>query len=143
VGIQFGPDLLQSLLQSLLPVVGVSLIAIVLFGFAVLYKKWKNISSSSISHIDAHLIGKRQQATGQEIQLNGEHTVIAPLSGCFVIFEPVGGGERQEFQVSYEIYHSLAQGECGRLEFQGSRFVDFHVKDNSKTQTKKSKRRSG
>jgi len=143
MGIQFGPDLLQSLLESLLPVVGVSLIAIVLFGFAVLYRKWKKLSDNTTSYINAHLIGKRQQATGQEIQLNGEQTVIAPLSGCFVIFEPVGGGERQEFQVSGEIYQALAQGDCGRLEFQGSQFIHFHVKDSSKMQVKKSKRKSG
>lgn len=92
-------------------------IGIILFVFIKGAAEWgKNNNSPKIT-VAAHVKTKRTETSG------GAGDMSASTS-YYVTFE-FESGDRQEFNVTGSQYGMLAEGDIGKLSFQGSRFLGF------------------
>lgn len=82
---------------------------------------WNKNNHSPRLTVDAVITGKRQEVTRRSHANGmGHHTV----SRWYVTFQ-VESGDRMELSVPGEEYGLLAEGDRGRLSFQGTRYLGF------------------
>lgn len=107
--------------------------ALVVGMFAVVFIRgigeWHHNNQSPRLTVDAVLVGKRQDVThhhhpngGDATGAHGFHTSVS--TSYFVTFE-VESGDRMEFLIGARDYGMLAEGDQGRLSFQGTRYLGF------------------
>lgn len=79
--------------------------------------EWSKNNNSPRVTVAAHLKTKRTKTSGG----SGDS---AATTSYYVTFE-YESGDRQEFNVSGRQYGMLAEGDIGKLSFQGTRFLGF------------------
>lgn len=88
-------------------------------------KTWNKNNHSPRLTVSAKIVSKRTQVS--------HHTNTAGMNGCatttssthyFVTFQ-FESGDRMEFSVSGYEYGMLAEGDTGKLSFQGTRYLSF------------------
>lgn len=91
--------------------------------------EWHQNNQSPRLTVDAVLIGKRQKIThhnhpnaGDATGAHGFHTSVS--TSYYVTFQ-VESGDRMEFLIGSRDYGLLAEGDRGRLSFQGTRYLGF------------------
>lgn len=91
--------------------------------------QWSKNNRSPILMVGARVVSRRisvnhhQQAVAGDITgAHGYH--ISSSTSYYVTFE-VESGDRMEFHVSGSEYGMLAEGDMGRLRFQGTRYLGF------------------
>lgn len=94
--------------------------------------QWNRNNQSPVLTVDAAVVTKRSQVSvhGQA----GNQTAAASSTEYFVTFE-VESGDRMEFYVPAQEYGMLAEGDVGKLTFQGSRYKEF-IRDSAQSQKK-------
>ena len=114
-------------------VVPVVILGAVLFvmGYAIvqaLKQKRANDASPRLT-VDAFVAAKRTQVSTSQQPVGGDVTgahgfYTTSATSYYVTFE-VESGDRIEFEVSGTEYGRLAEGDAGRLSFQGTRYLGF------------------
>lgn len=94
----------------------ISALCIVIFVVAIVKgvsQKKKNDQSPRLT-TDAKVVAKRTEVTGMDRN----------ITHYYVTFE-VESGDRMELKVEGEEYGMLVEGDCGKLAFQGTRYLGF------------------
>ena len=87
-------------------------------------KTWNKNNHSPRLTVNARVVAKREHVTRHHHSSAsgmGHHTTS---TSYYVTFE-VDSGDRMELCVSGEEYGMLAEGDCGKLSFQGTRYLSF------------------
>jgi len=84
--------------------------------------EWNKNNSSPVLKVEAKIVSKRQSYS--EFSGTEEHSTHSTSTWYYITFE-VESGDRMEFSVSGKEYGLLAEGDYGKLTFQGTRYLGF------------------
>ncbi len=100
------------------------LIFIVMFLFTIVrgLLQWNKNNHSPRLTVDAKIVSKRVAVTHHNGGAHGEH--MSTSTSYYVTFQ-VESGDRMELHVKGSEYGMLAEGDLGRLTFQGTRYLGF------------------
>lgn len=104
----------------------VFVLVIGLFIYAVVQaiaRKQKNDASPRLTVL-ARVVSRRQEVTHHARNMNDGVYHTSSTTRYFVTFQ-VESGDRLELQLDGSDFGMLAEGDEGRLSFQGTRFLDF------------------
>ena len=97
---------------------------------------WHKNNNSPRLTVEATVVAKRQNTEvhhhpngGDATGAHGMHTTTSTT--YYVTFQ-VASGDRMEMTVKGQVYGMLAEGDMGKLTFQGTRYLDFE-RQGSKT----------
>lgn len=104
----------------------VFVLAILIFALTIFkgLKQWQNNNAQPVLIVPAKLVTKRENSS------SSHHTDTDGISHddinttYYITFE-VESGSRMEFNVPGHEYGLLAEGDFGKLKFQGTRFLGF------------------
>lgn len=85
--------------------------------------RWNTNNHSPRLTVDAVVVSKRY-AVSHHHHNHGTHTHVSHSTGWYVTFQ-VESGDRMELQMTGEEYGLLAEGDTGKLTFQGTRYLGF------------------
>lgn len=85
--------------------------------------QWGKNNASPRLTVDALIVAKREQVTHHHHQA-GEGMHVDVSTSYYVTFQ-VESGDRMELHVNGREYGMLAEGDRGRLSFQGTRYLRF------------------
>ena len=108
--------LMENMFWIMFVVVGGLILYVIIRGLST----WNKNNHSPRLTVDARLVTKRS-AQSQHHTQNG---TMATTTWYYATFE-VESGDRMEFSVTGEEYGMLAEGDTGRLTFQGTRYLSF------------------
>lgn len=119
-----------NLIEMLLPVFFILIFILILFTFVKGVATWHKNNHSPRLTVSAKIVAKRQNTTyhnqpnaGDASGAHGYHTISSTL--YYVTFQ-VESGDRMELSVSGTEYGILAEGDEGKLTFQGTRYLTFN-----------------
>jgi len=114
------------------------LFAIVVVGFMVYVlakgaKQWNDNNHAPLETVDATCVRKFSELHQTQTPVGGDPTgaqgymtsSTETLYGEFL----TGDGQQLRFVLGGEAYRSLSEGQSGALSYQGTRFVDFQVRN--------------
>ena len=104
----------------------VFVLVIGLFIYAVVQaiaRKQKNDASPRLTVL-ARVVSRRQEVTHHARNMNDGVYHTSSTTRYFVTFQ-VESGDRMELELDGSDFGMLAEGDEGRLSFQGTRFLDF------------------
>ena len=104
----------------------VFVLVIGLFIYAVvqaILRKQKNDASPRLT-VQARVVSRRQEVTHHARNMNDGVYHTSSTTRYFVTFQ-VESGDRLELQLDGSDFGMLAEGDEGRLSFQGTRFLEF------------------
>lgn len=115
------------LMEALFPVFFTITFLIVIGMFAFMLIKevtqWNKNNASPVLTVDAKLVAKREHVS-RSSHHNGAHTHHSTSTSYHATFE-VESKDRMEFRLDSREYGMLAEGDTGRLTFQGTRYHGF------------------
>jgi hypothetical protein len=85
--------------------------------------EWSNNNNSPRLTVDATVVTKREKHTRNNNIHNNMHH-YSGVSTYFTTFQ-VESGDRVELKIPEKEYGMLAEGDIGKLTFQGTRYVNF------------------
>ena len=109
-------DLIFSLFPVLFFAVFILVFGVILTTLLRNVRRWRQDNASPVLTVPAKITGKRTQVSG------GRNTMAAT---CYYATFEVESGDRLEFWVSGREYGMLAEGDHGKLTFQGTRYKGF------------------
>lgn len=88
--------------------------------------EWSNNNKQPILDINCKVISKRIDVTRHagHHDTNGHYVGGGSSTYYYVTFE-FESKDRMEFKINGSQYGMLIEGDCGKLKFQGTRFLDF------------------
>ena len=103
----------------------VAFFALFIFAVVSIVRQWVQNNNSPRLTVEALVVSKRthtsqQPMAGDPTGAHGFHTTTE----CIVTFQ-VESGDQLKFSVSGGEYRTLAEGDRGRLTFQGTRYLGF------------------
>lgn len=121
-----GFDLMFTLVQILVVVGFVTVLGLIIYRMVQGAQQWKRNNDYPVLTVDAKVVTKRMDVSHYQHENMTSNTMDAAYSTTYyyVTFE-VQSGDRMEFQVQNEEYGMLAEGDLGKLTFQGSRYLGF------------------
>lgn len=99
------------------------IIIAILFSVFKGVSQWSHNNKQPVLSVDARLIGKRTDVRHRHNTHDGHMHSHADTT-YYVTFE-VESGDRLEFRVAGNEYGQLAEGDTGKLTFQGTRYLGF------------------
>lgn len=107
------------------------LIVIILFVVAFVkgIKTWNNNNHSPRLDVDVIVAAKRQDVShtrhANAGDMTGAHGFHSTSHTTYYVTFQVNSGDRMEFEVDGNEYGILAEGDIGKLHFQGTRYLGF------------------
>lgn len=104
---------------------------IVIFIFVIVggIVQWNKNNNSPRLTVDATVVSKRKKVDQTQHansgDITGAHGFHTSSNTRYYITFQVDSGDRMELHVGNEEYGMLAEGEKGKLSFQGQRYLDF------------------
>lgn len=88
--------------------------------------EWSNNNKQPILDINCKVISKRIDVTRHvgHHDANGNYVGVGSSTSYYATFE-FESKDRMEFKINGSQYGMLIEGDCGKLKFQGTRFLDF------------------
>ncbi len=88
--------------------------------------EWSSNNRSPVLSVEARVVSKRSKVTHHRGAAGPDQTMAAPMSATsyYATFQ-VESGDRMELRVSGREYGQLAEGDKGKLTFQGTRYRSF------------------
>lgn len=112
---------------NIFPVFFVIIFVIVIGSFIVAaatgVKEWSHNNGQPKLTVNAKVVSRRENVSHHNHN-TGDHMHQTTSTTYYVTFE-VESGDRMEFAVSGNQYGMLAEGDKGKLHFQGSRYLGF------------------
>lgn len=91
--------------------------------------QWNKNNNSPRLTVDATIVSKRTQVTSHHHanagDASGAHGFHTDSSTTYYVTFQVASGDRMELHVSGSEYGMLAEGDYGKLSFQGTRYLGF------------------
>jgi len=125
---EFGPpgpdmDFMFTLVPVLIGIGFVFIIGMIIFSSVKGISEWSNNNKQPVLTVTAQVVAKRSDVShshhNQDNQMHSHSSTT-----YFATFE-VESGDRMEFRLSGMEYGLLAEGDAGRLTFQGTRYHGF------------------
>lgn len=110
-------------LFQLFPIFFIIILGIILFSFFRGIKEWNDNNQQPKLTVAAVLVSKRTKVR-RHVGSHHDHHHTHSSTDYFSTFE-VESGDRMEFQLKEGTFGLLAEGDKGKLTFQGTRFLDF------------------
>ena len=114
-------------MQILVPIVFLVVIGIILTMAVKGIIIWNKNNHSPRLTVDAVIVSKREDVSGHSHNMVGNSTGIHgyhTYTSYYVTFQ-FDSGDRMEFSVEGTEYGMLAEGDRGKLTFQGTRYLGF------------------
>ncbi len=91
--------------------------------------EWNSNNRSPVLSVEAKVVSKRSRVSQHHSAAAPDHTMAASMNATsyFATFQ-VESGDRMELRVSGREYGQLAEGDKGKLTFQGTRYRNFERK---------------
>lgn len=104
----------------------ITVLGIVVYRLVQGAQKWKRNNDSPVLTVEARVVTKRTDVSQYQHANMTNNTMDTAYSTTYyyVTFE-VESGDRMEFHVQNEEYGMLAEGDLGKLTFQGTRYLGF------------------
>ncbi len=120
----------SGLMFTIVPII-IGIGFVVVFGL-IIYRavqgarQWKRNNDSPVLTVDARVVTKRSDVTYHHHANTANNTMNSSYSSTdyYATFE-VESGDRIEFHIDGGEYGLLAEGDAGRLTFQGTRYLGF------------------
>lgn len=129
MGINVEADPLTSLAGPFITVAFIAIAVIVAAGVFRTFHYWNRNNKQPVLSVRALVVGRRQEV--QSRRLGGDDNALpyTNISAYYVTFE-VESGDRIEFALQGPLYGMLAEGDQGKLTFQGTRYLGFERDSN-------------
>lgn len=118
-----------STLDVLFPIVFIFIIVVIIVTVAKKIGTWSKNNNSPRITVQAKLVTKRQNTTYSTHSNGGDITgapgVYTVANTQYYVTFQVESGDRIEMSVSSSEYGMLAEGDEGKLTFQGTRYISF------------------
>ena len=122
-----------NIIELLFPVIFILIFIMIIFTLAKGISTWHKNNNSPRLTVSARIVAKRQNTTyhnqpnaGDTSGAHGYHTTSSTT--YYVTFQ-VESGDRIEISVSGSEYGKLAEGDEGKLTFQGTRYLQFNMEN--------------
>ena len=114
-----------SVMDTLFPILFFGMFALIVVMFVVTLARgavrWRRNNASPVLTVEAGVVAKRTQVSRSA---GADHDMMGGFTSYYATVE-VESGSRMELAVSGEEYGMLAEGDRGRLTFQGTRYKGF------------------
>ena len=115
------------LMFSIIPII-VIIMFVLIFGFFIFIfisgiRGWHQNNKSPILSVLAKVVAKRTEVSGGS-NMGTDGVSTSSSTWYYATFE-VESGNRMEFSVLGKVYGLIAEGDKGKLTFQGTRFLGF------------------
>ncbi len=114
-----------TVMDTLFPILFFGMFALIVVMFVVTLARgavrWRRNNASPVLTVEAGVVAKRTQVSRSA---GADHDMMGGFTSYYATFE-VESGSRMELAVSGEEYGMLAEGDRGRLTFQGTRYKGF------------------
>lgn len=110
-------------IDAIFPIFFITIFSFILFAFFKGIKEWSSNNQQPVLSVVAKIVVKRNHTSRSMHNNNGHHHHHTSTS-YYITFE-VESGDRMEFHVSAKEYGLLAEGDTGKLTFQGTRYHKF------------------
>lgn len=121
--------ILFHLLEIIFPLIFLLVLGMFIFMFARGIHTWHNNNHSPRLTVPAKIVSKRQSTMHHSHpnagDISGAHGYHSTSSITYFITFQVESGDRMELSMSGTEYGMLAEGDEGRLTFQGTRYLAF------------------
>lgn len=131
-------DSFDSIMFTIVPVIVVIGFIVVIGSFIVMAVRgaaqWNRNNQSPRLTVDAELVSRRTEvSTFHHGGHNGTDMCHTSSSTTYYVTFQVDSGDRMEFSVSGQEYGLLAEGDRGKLTFQGTRYLGFEREKAERT----------
>lgn len=117
------------IIDIIFPIMFVMVFGIIIFTFVQGIAEWNKNNHSPKLTVPAAVVAKRTNVTRHHHanggDASGAHGFHTTTSTTYYVTFQVESGDRMEFHVSGSEYGMLAEGDSGRLTFQGTRYLSF------------------
>ena len=113
----------DALFSILFPLVFLVVLGMILFTVVSNLRTWSKNNASPRLTVSAAVVAKRMNVSRHHTDNPMAHT----FTTYYVTFQ-VESGDRMELQLSGTEYGQLAEGDTGKLSFQGTRYLGFERK---------------
>ena len=117
------------IIDIIFPIMFVMVFGIIIFTFVQGIAEWNKNNHSPKLAVPAAVVAKRTNVTRHHHanggDASGAHGFHTTTSTTYYVTFQVESGDRMEFHVSGSEYGMLAEGDSGRLTFQGTRYLSF------------------
>ena len=110
------------LFEFMFPIIFVMVFGMIIFQFVTGIGTWHKNNQSPRLSVSATIVAKRESITGD---LSGTHDYHSTSSTSYYVTFQVESGDRMELPVSGSECGMLAEGDIGKLTFQGTRYLSF------------------
>ncbi|MDF2547574.1 MAG: hypothetical protein K0R93_2472 [Anaerosolibacter sp.] len=118
-----GPFDMFSIIPIIVPIFFIFVFGMILFTIFRGIKEWSYNNKQPILTVDAKIVAKRAH-TSRHTHNHNNHMSTSSSTSYYVTFE-VESGDRMELHVPTKEYGLLADGDHGKLTFQGTRYHGF------------------
>lgn len=115
------------LMSAIFPIFFLIVAALVVFTIIRGLAEWNKNNQSPRLTVDATVVAKRENTTHYQDNANYEvtHTTTMRTNTTYYVTFEVESGDRMEMCVDGQEYGMLAEGDAGKLTFQGTRYLGF------------------
>lgn len=110
--------------MALFVLVFIVIIAVIVFSVSRGIVRWNKNNHSPRLTVNARVVSKRMEVSHHHHHGSGHGTNLYSSTWYYVTFQ-FDSGDRIELAVDGFQYGMLAEGDCGKLTFQGTRYLDF------------------
>lgn len=112
-----------SLFSILFPIVFIFVFGMIIFTFVKGIGEWSSNNKQPVISVVAKVVGKRGHTTSSNSH-HDTHVHSSSSTSYYATFQ-VESGDRMELHVSAKEFGMIAEGDIGKLTFQGTRYHSF------------------
>lgn len=116
------------LMFSIIPIIGIIMFVLIFGIFIFIFisgiRGWHQNNKSPILSVVAKVVAKRTEVSGGSNTGADGVSTSSSSTWYYATFE-VESGDRMEFSMQGKVYGLIAEGDRGKLTFQGTRFLEF------------------
>lgn len=124
MGRGFGNDPMFTFGKAFFFIVFAIVIIVIIYSFVTMANRGIKNSQSPVLSVNAKVVTKRTNTTTHMDNMNDGINTSSSSTWYYATFE-VESGDRMEFSIKGSDYGMLAEGDNGKLTFQGTRYLGF------------------
>lgn len=113
-----------SLFSLLFPIVFIFVFGMIIFTFVKGIGEWSSNNKQPVISVVAKVVGKRGHTSSNNHHHDNNHVHSSSSTSYYATLE-VESGDRMEFHISAKEFGMIAEGDIGKLTFQGTRYHSF------------------
>ena len=113
------------IIQYMVPVIFILVFGIIIFSIIKGIGQWSNNNKQPVLSVKAKVVTKRTHTTSRSSNSMNDNQHIHSSSTFYHVTFEVESGDRMELQISGSEFGLLAEGDVGKLTFQGTRYKNF------------------